>query len=337
MAGDGHTVVRNATKARADLNDISVFVRVIEAGSFTAAARQLGVPKSSASRRVRQLEDVLGVQLLQRSTRHLGLTTAGRAYYERVSSALAGMQEAHAAVAELHDRPRGTVRLVAPSEWSGWILAPIIAGFLENYPEIGIDLSLTDRQIDLLREGFDLGLVAGPLPDSSLVTRTIPAIECGLFASRSYLQRHGTPATVADLAQHAFVVQRPGPTARLSITGPGGVETIVVTGRVSTDDRVFMHEAVRAGIGIGALPRKGCATHMELVPVLPDHRLPGFTIHLIHPASRHVPQRVALFRDYLFEHLNPDGHGLCARAQHSTQQDALSKKKGRRPGRTTAH
>ena len=314
MASGGHTVAAIATRTHADLNDVSVFVRVIEAGSFTAAARQLGVPKSSASRRVRQLEDALGVQLLQRSTRHLGLTDAGREYYERVSSALAGMQEANAAVADLQDRPRGTVRLVAPSEWSGWILAPIVAAFLERYPEIRIDLSLTDRQVDLLREGFDLGLVTGPLPDSSLVMRSLPAIECALFASRDYLDRHGTPETVADLASHAFVVPRPGPTARLSMTGPRGTETVVVTGRVSTDDRVFMHEAVRAGIGIGVLPRKGCTTHTELVPVLPDHRLPGFAIHVIHPASRHVPQRVALFRDFLFEHLNPDGHGMCAGA-----------------------
>lgn len=314
MDTNAHTVAEKATNDHADLHDVSMFVRVIDAGSFTAAARLLGVPKSSASRRVRQLEDALGVQLVQRSTRHLRLTDAGREYYERVSSALAGVQEAQSAVADLHDRPRGTVRLVAPSEWSGWILAPIVAMFLERYPDIRIDLSLTDRQVDLLREGFDLGLVAGPLPDSSLVTRTIRVIESGLFASQAYLARHGTPETVADLAHHACIVRRPGPTNRLSITSPRGVETVVVTGPVATDDRGFMYEAVRAGIGIGVLPHQGCATHLGLVPVLPDCRLPGFTIHLVHPASRHVPRRVVLFRDFLFEHLDPEGHGMCARA-----------------------
>ncbi|MCC7123814.1 MAG: LysR family transcriptional regulator [Acidobacteria bacterium] len=321
MANQGHTVASIATNGGTDLNDIAVFVRVIEAGSFTAAARQLGVPKSSTSRRVRQLEDALGVQLLQRSTRHLGLTDAGREYYARVSSALAGVQEAHAAVAELQDRPRGTVRLVAPSEWSGWILAPIIAMFVEQYPDISIDLSLTDRQVDLLREGFDLGLVAGPLPDSSLVTRTIRTIDSGLFASQAYLDRHGVPTSVDDLAAHQFIVRRPGPTNRLSITHAGGTDTIVVTGRVATDDRGFVYEAVRAGLGIGVLPRKGCAAHLGLVPVLPDHQLPGFPIHLIHPALRHVPQRVALFGDFLFAHLNPDGEGLCARAAAEAAAD----------------
>jgi len=217
-------------------------------------------------------------------------------------------------VAELQDRPRGTVRLVAPSEWSGWILAPIIAAFIDLHPEIRIDLSLTDRQIDLLREGFDLGLVTGHLPDSSLVMRTIPAIECGLFASRTYVERRGTPRDIADLAGHDFVLRRPGPTNRLSLHGAAGVETIVVGGRVSTDDRGFMHEAVRAGLGIGVLPRKGCVTHIQLEPILPEYALPGFAIHLVHPASRHVPQRVALFRDFLFEQLNPAGHGLCAEA-----------------------
>lgn len=320
MSVTRHTVAGSATLSQADLNDVSVFVRVIESGSFTAAARQLGVPKSSTSRRVRQLEDTLGVQLLQRSTRHLRLTDAGREYFERVSSALAGLHEAQAAVADLQDHPRGTVRLVAPSEWSGWILAPIVAAFLEQYPEIRVDLSLTDRYVDLLREGFDLGLVVGPLPDSSLITRTIPALESALFASRGYLERHGTPSTVAELTDHAFVVPRPGPTTRLSLVGPDGPRTIVVTGRVSTDDRVFMHEAVRAGLGIGALPRKGCTSDLELVRVLPEHHLPGFTLHLVHPASRHVPQRVALFRDFLFEHLNPEGHGMCGEAQRRAAQ-----------------
>ena len=310
---------------RADLNAVSVFVTVIEAGSFTAAARQLGLPKSSVSRRVRQLEDELGVQLVHRTTRQLRLTDAGREYFERVSSALAGVDEAQAAVTEMQDHPRGVVRLAAPSDWSGWILAPLVAMFVERYPDIRIDLSLTDRHVDLVRDGFDLALTAGPLADSTLIVRTIETIESGLFASRAYLDRHGTPATVDELRSHLFVLRRPGPTNRLQVTGADGTETVVVSGLVSTDDRGFVYEAVRSGLGIGALPRKGCATHLGLIPVLPEHRLPGFTTHLVYPSSRHVPQRVALFRDFLIEQLDTRGDGACgmaARAERTGMPEA---------------
>jgi DNA-binding transcriptional LysR family regulator len=287
--------------AQADLNTIAVFVRVVESGGFTAGAKALGIPKSSASRRVKQLEDDLGVRLLQRTTRRLSLTDAGRDYFERVASALAGVQEAQAAVTEQQDVPKGVVRLAAPSDWASWLLAPVIASFVEAHPLIRIDLSLTNRQVDLVRDGFDLALTTGPLTDSSLIVRSFGTITCGLFASESYVARHGLPVTVDDLSAHAFIVVRPGPTDRLRLTGPEGATTVVVKGPVATDDRSFVYEAVRAGAGIGVLPVSGCVTHLRLIRLLPEYDLPGFTSHIVYPSSRHVPQRVALFRDALLE------------------------------------
>src|ERR1700754_1050504 len=146
-----------------DLNRIAVFAQVVSAGSFSAGARALGIPKSSASRSVRQLEEALGVRLLERTTRRLRLTEAGRGYYERVASALSGLNEARAAVMELQDSPKGTVRMAAPAAWGSWLLAPLIAQFVETYPEIHIDLSLTDGEVDLVRDGFDLALRMGRL------------------------------------------------------------------------------------------------------------------------------------------------------------------------------
>ena len=258
-----------------------------------------------------------------------------------MSSALAGVHEAQAAVTEMQDHPRGVVRLAAPSDWSGWILAPIVAMFVERYPEIRIDLSLTDRHIDLVRDGFDSALTAGPLADSALIVRTIETIESGLFASQSYLDRRGTPATVDELRGHAFVLRRPGPTNRLQVTSAGGTETVVVSGAVATDDRGFVYEAVRAGLGIGVLPRQGCATHLGLVPVLPDHRLPGFTTHVVYPASRHIPQRVALFRDFLLEQLDTRGDGACGQAARThgryTQNSSLRPDTRVRRSRRTSH
>ena len=290
-----------ATSTVPDFNTIAVFVKVVESGGFTAGAKALGIPKSSASRRVKQLEDDLGVRLLQRTTRRLNLTEAGREYFERVSNALAGMEEAHAAVSDQQDAPRGIVRVAAPSDWGSWLLAPVVASFVEKYPQIRIDLLLTDRQVDLVRDGFDIALTTGPLADSSLMVRPIGSMPYGMFVSDVYIERHGMPASVEELHQHNFLVPRPGPTARLQLIGPGGPVSVVVRGSVSTDDRAFRYEAVRAGIGIGVLPVSGCVAHMRLQRVLPDYELPGFASQMIFPSTRHLPLRVALFRDAILE------------------------------------
>lgn len=287
-----------------DLNLPATFVRVVQAGGFTAGAAALGIPKSSASRRVRQLEDELGVQLLHRTTRSLRLTDAGRDYFERVASALAGVDEARAAVTELQDVPKGLVRVAAPSDWASWMLAPAISRFIERWPDVRIDLSLTDRQVDLVRDGFDLALTTGPQPDSSLIVRTIGTQPRRLFASAAYLRAHGTPQTVDDAREHRFVLQRPGPTNRLPLAQAGKVTWLTVTGPVATDDRAFSFEAVRAGMGIGVLAAGGCTEHLGLIPVLPEYTLPGFSVQLVYPASRHLPRRVALFKDALIEHLS---------------------------------
>ena len=149
-----------------DLNRIRLFVRVAEAGSFTAAARLSALPKSSVSRAVAALERDLAVQLIQRTTRRLLLTEAGRAYYESVSRALSGIDEAAAAVSELQDAPRGPVRITAPADLGQWLLAPILVRFARRYPEVHLEVSLTQRLVDLVHEGFDLALRVGRLADS---------------------------------------------------------------------------------------------------------------------------------------------------------------------------
>jgi DNA-binding transcriptional LysR family regulator len=288
----------------ADLNRIQVFAQVVSAGSFSAGARALGIPKSSASRGVRQLEDALGVRLLERTTRRLRLTEAGREYYERVALALSGLNEARAAVMELQDTPKGAVRMAAPSAWGSWLLAPVIAQFVETYPEIHIDLSLTDGDVDLVRDGFDLALRMGRLEDSSLIVRTIGSIDRGLFASATYLERRGTPQRLADLARHDVIAFRGdrdghGQGERLRLQGPDGIESLTVHGRIETDAFSFVFESVRLGIGIGLLPLGGCVTHMRLVRVLPELIEPGFPVSIVYPSSRHLPQRVRLLRDAL--------------------------------------
>ncbi|HKY91569.1 MAG TPA: LysR family transcriptional regulator, partial [Nevskiaceae bacterium] len=164
-----------------DLNNIRLFVRVVETGSFTAAANQLGLPKSSVSRGVAMLESSLGVRLLQRTTRRLSLTEAGRAFHDSAAGALAQLDEAQAAASQEQEEVAGVVRITASVDIGVWLLAPIVKGFLADHPRARVDVMLTARVVDLVQEGFDLALRAGRLLDSRLVARPLGVLRAGLY------------------------------------------------------------------------------------------------------------------------------------------------------------
>jgi DNA-binding transcriptional LysR family regulator len=291
-----------------DLNRIATFVRVVEAGSFTAAAAALGLPKSSVSRNVARLEDDLGVRLLQRTTRKLQLTEAGRLYFEHVNAALGGLDEASRAVTELSREPHGTVRVTAPPDLATSYLADVFARFQRRHPRIRVDLNLSSRVVDLVGEGYDLAIRAGRLTDSSLVGRKIGDSELGLFASPDYLARRGTPVHPADLAAHDCVIYRvggaPGP---WRLTGPDDEQIVAVSGPFVSDDIGFLRHVVATGLGIGLLPTfrlpEPNAAHDALVRVLPDYAVRGSALHVLWPSARYVPVRVALLRDFLVAEL----------------------------------
>ena len=296
-----------------DLNHLDTFVRVVEAQSFTAAARTLGVPKSTVSRRVSALEAALGVRLLQRTTRKLSLTEAGTAYFDRGSRALAAIFEASVAASDSDAEPRGIVRMTAPVDLGSEILADMLATFVIDYPSIHIDLALTGRRVDLVEEGFDLALRAGRLDDSSLIARRVGLTEGRLFASPAYLERAGAPRRVADLHKHNFVMFRPRQGVMdLHLEGPKGPERIEVKGSLGVDDFSFVRRALLAGLGIGILPGIYCRAEVlagDLIRVLPKYAWRSAGLHLVYPSGRYVPQRVALLRDFLlkaFERLEAD-------------------------------
>ncbi len=286
-----------------DLNRTAIFVRVVEQGGFTAAAKLMSLPKSSVSRAVSLLEEELGVRLLQRSTRNVRLTDAGSAFYERASRGIAGVEEAAAAVADMHGALRGTIRITAPADAGTWLLEPAIATFVLAHPGVQVEVSLTQRLVDLVEEGFDLALRAGRLRDGALIARKLAIGEQGLFASPSYLARKEAPTTIAQLAAHDCVLFRPiRGRSTWVLAGPNGEESVEVTGPVSVDDFTFLRSAVLSGVGIGLLPcfmdtpsRDGS----RMVRLLPDHANRGGPIHLVYPSARYVPHRVAVFRDYL--------------------------------------
>lgn len=289
-----------------DLNRIAAFVEVIESGGFSAAARVLGVPKSSVSRAVAALERSLGVQLLQRTTRTLHLTDAGRPYFETAKGVLAELDEATARVTRLGVEPRGLVRVTVPPDLGGSIIAEIVSDYVRGHREVRVDVQVSSRRVNLIEEGFDLAVRAGALEDSSLVARKVGTTDVALYAARSYLERHGTPKTLAALAGHDCVLYRePSGRSRWALTGPSGKkERVTVSGRLSADDLPFVVAAVRAGAGIGLLP----AVHGEdaLERVLPGYALRGTPLHVVAPSGRHPSAAVLSFRDFLVARLTDE-------------------------------
>jgi DNA-binding transcriptional LysR family regulator len=286
-----------------DLNRIAVFVRVVEASSFTSAARSLGLRKSSVSRGVSRLEEELGVRLLHRTTRSLNLTDAGRAYFDRVREALSFVADATADAKEKGQEPQGTVRVTAVPQLAEDYLADLIARFVRRYPKIKVELVLTSRSVDLVEQNIDIAVRAGKLQDSSLVAQKVVSTDLQLLASPAYLRRRGTPKTLRDLASHDFLMYRPeAGKSLLRLTGPKGDETVEVTGPIAADDLTFLSRAALAGAGIGLLPPLGQAKAFErgeLVRVLPDYAMRGGALYLVSPHARHQLTRVRLLRDYL--------------------------------------
>ncbi|HEY3494074.1 MAG TPA: LysR family transcriptional regulator [Polyangiaceae bacterium] len=294
-----------------DLNLVTAFVKVVEAQSFTAAAKVLGLPKSSVSRRVSELEKELGVPLLLRTTRKLSLTEAGRAYFEQAGRALTGLEAAAEAAAGMDSEPRGIVRLTAPVDVAVMGLAELLEEFARRYPEIHVDLAIATRPIDLVAEGFDLGIRQTVAHDANLVVRRVGCASLGLFAATTYLERRGRPRAVAELAEHDAVLFRGhGGKALWRLEGPGGeISTVEVSGHVNADEMLFVRQAVGAGLGVGLLPvlvESACPEKKKGEPlsrVLPDYSVAGADLTIVTPSGPKRPKRVTLLRDFLVEQM----------------------------------
>jgi DNA-binding transcriptional LysR family regulator len=295
-----------------DLNLVAAFVEVVEARSFTAAAKSLGLPKSSVSRRVTELEKELGVALLHRTTRKLALTEAGRAYFEQAERALNGLVAAAESAAGMDTEPRGIVRMTAPVDIAVMGLAEILEEFARRYPDIHVELAVETRPVDLLEEGFDLGIHARHTHAANLVVRRVGSAALGLFAAESYLERRGRPRNVAELAQHDAVLYRGhGGKAlwRLESANEDPV-TVEVSGHVNADEMLFVRQAIHAGLGIGLLPvlvESACVEQRKVEPLqrlLPDYFVSGAELAVVTPAGPQRPKRVTLLRDFLVERMS---------------------------------
>ncbi|PLX36129.1 MAG: LysR family transcriptional regulator [Hyphomicrobiales bacterium] len=286
-----------------DFSDLEIFVRVVTAGSMSAAGREVGLSPAVVSKRLRRLEDHLGTRLLQRTTRQIALTEAGQGYYERAVAILAAVEEAEAFVTRRSALVRGTLKISAPTSFGRLHIAPHLGPFLESNPDIAVNLILSDEFIDIVGEGYDIAVRIGELADSSLVARRLAPVHRVLCATPEYLDKHGTPKTLAELERHVCLAAAHQDPWRLE--GPEGFVSVRASGRIMTNSSEVVREAVMAGLGIALRSTWDIGPELssgKLKVVLPQYsgsRL--VAVFAVYPSRRFLPAKVRVFIDYLAE------------------------------------
>jgi DNA-binding transcriptional LysR family regulator len=288
------------------LNSIKAFARVVEHASFSAAARELNVSRSAVSKAVLELEEDLGVQLLNRTTRKTSPTENGQTYYERAVAILADLEEADLAVSRLQAEPRGLLRVNAPMSFGTMHLGRAIADFMDTYPELRIQLALSDEFVDPVAEGFDVTLRIADLPASSLIARKIAPMQIVVCAAPSYLERRGTPAHPDDLRRHdclTYGFQSTG--NQWKLTGPDGTDHwIAIHSMLCASNGEVLRDVAVRGRGIALLPTFMVGADLQegrLRSILTDYKTGGGFLHAIYPPTRHLSVKVRVFIDFLVE------------------------------------
>ena len=305
-----------------DVNEMVVFARVVQAGSFTTAAARLGMPKSTVSRKVSELEARLKSRLLQRTTRKLSLTDAGRTYYEYCARIVAEVEEAERAVNRLQETPRGLLRATAPV--NAEFLAPIVSDFLGRYPEIRLELLCTARTVDLVEESFDVAIRAGALADSTLIARTLGSPPWHLVATPGYLKKHGRPRSPEDLKKHDCLFFGGGRNpVDLRLENGDASAQVALFARMIVSDMDILRTVATAGLGIALIPAMLSVKDLRagrLKRVLPDWNPPSTPVHVVYPSSRHLSPLVKTFVDHLLERMPPPAWELPSPASRKSKR-----------------
>jgi DNA-binding transcriptional LysR family regulator len=292
-----------------DLNDIVVFAKVAETKSFTGAAEALGLPKSTVSRKLAQLEERLGVRLVQRTTRKLALTDIGEAYYTRCARIVADIASAEQLVTDMQATPRGRLRVTATVDFATRYLGDIVSQFLAQHSEINVEIDATDRVVDLIEDGFDVAIRFGSLPESSLVARRLCGVELILCASPDYLASRGTPHAIDELDEHDHVLFTPGSRNQgwTIVHGEASYEFGRPARFASNNYGAVLYVAM-AGGGIALLSDFMIADELasgKLVRVMPEWTTRTTEVHAVYPARQNLPPRLSLFLDHMAKSLNP--------------------------------
>jgi len=291
-------------------SNLHLFVRVVEEGSFSAAARSMGNTPSSVSRQVSQLENELGARLFHRTTRKQSLTEAGEIYYQHANRIIADLEEARLSVSRLTDAPSGNLHVTVDEDFAVMFVAPILPEFLERYPDVQLRLSLSSGKMDLIEGGIDVAIRMGHLADSSLIARKIATSRSVICAAPDYLKKHGTPKHPSELERHNCLSYRISPGKNIwRFEAPEGGIDVGISGRVNVNSVVFLRNLALAGSGIVMSPtwmvgdalKKG-----ELVQLLKKFPLvPASTpIHAVFAHNRHLAPKVRAFVQFMVERLN---------------------------------
>jgi DNA-binding transcriptional LysR family regulator len=285
------------------LTSMKVFAAVVETGSFAAASDRLDMSRAMTSKYVAHLEEHLGTRLLQRTTRKLTLTESGATYYERCVQILADISEAEEGALHLTEAPRGTLRLTVPVSFGILHMGPVISDYMKQYPDVKVDLLVTDRRVDLLEEGLDMAIRIGSLSESGLVAKKFASDRVVICGSPEYLQRLGTPKTPAELAQHNCLTYSLSATGdEWKMEGPDGQHTVKVSGSLRATNGDLVKLAALGGVGLMRQPLFICGEDLRagrLVEVLPEYRSDSMGIYAVYPSRKHLSAKVRTFVDFV--------------------------------------
>jgi DNA-binding transcriptional LysR family regulator len=289
---------------------MELFIKVVEAKSFTDAARGLGITPSAVSKQITRLEDRLGAQLLNRTTRRIAMTDVGAAYYERCVRIMAEVEEAEAVVSNLHTKPRGLLRVSVPVILGQLHFAPAVAAFLMQYAEVQLELILNDRYVNLIEEGFDIVVRIDELPDSSMVALRLAPNRRVVCAAPEYFRAHGTPETPDDLMRHNCLTYGPHyPHKEWFFRTDEGRRAVRVSGNFQTNNAQALRLAALGGLGMALLPTfivGGDLRQGLLHPVLSQYVSSDTAIYAVYPHSRHLSPKVRAFVDFMAKRFGPN-------------------------------
>ncbi len=313
-----------------ELNDLLTFTRVVELESITRAARSLGCPKSSVSRKVSRLEEHLGAQLLRRSTHSVSPTEQGLIFFEYSRRCIGVLRDGERAVQVQHNSPQGVLRIAVPHELDRSMLGPLLTDYLETYPDVRLVSVLADEQVDLLKGGFDLAIIAGRLPqaESSLLATKLGASEHGIYAAPGYVERNGMPQSHVDLPRFDLLAWGTvDARAHWDMTCGDDEVRVEFRPRLTCNDMMLLRQAVLSGLGIAALPDFICKRDLArgaMVEILPRWRTPGTSFYAVFPQHEVIPMRVRAFVDFLTERLRPNLSWELPVPRHSVLAESLA-------------
>ncbi len=286
---------------------MKLYVAVVDGGSFAAAADKLGMSRAMASKQIQKLEEHLGTRLLNRTTRRLSLTETGREFHQRSIQIIGDVDEAEQIAGQMTNKPQGVLKVTIPLSYGQHRLAAVIGDYTQAYPQVQLDISVSDRKVDLIEDGLDLAIRIGALPESDLIARKISGVRSIVCAAPAYLARHGAPQTPADLSRHACLgYTLSGSGANWRLEGPGGQVIVPIDGPIRADNGDILRLAAIKGAGIVFQPQFIVDDDIAagtLVRVLPDWQSAQLGIYALYPSRKHLSAKVRTFVDFLVAQL----------------------------------